>query len=180
MDMPRINTPFTQDPSEAFRCAMRRFATSVTIITTRDEAGRPHGMVASAVIPVSMEPASMLVAVNQNASIHPVLMRTRRFCVNILGGQQEHLLRPFSESALRDQRFLSADWQQPLLDGQHDLPWLQTASAAIHCDVDWTADHGTHTLFVGLVQTVQCPEIDSDMDPLIWLAGRKASINIAA
>ncbi|NYT23680.1 flavin reductase [Alcaligenaceae bacterium] len=180
MGVPSPNPPFTQDPSGGFREAMRRLAASVTIITARDEEGRPHGMVASAVIPVSMEPASMLVAVNRSASLHPVLVRTRRFCVNILGCQQEDLLAPFSQSALREHRFRSADWHGATGAEHRVLPWLRTASAVIHCDVDWTADYGTHTLFVGLVQAVQCPEAAHETYPLVWLAGRKASITTAA
>nr|WP_307146159.1 3,4-dihydroxy-2-butanone-4-phosphate synthase [Rhizobium tibeticum] len=47
---------------------MRGLAAGVTIITSRDASGRPSGMAATAVIAASMDPPSMLIAVNRTAS----------------------------------------------------------------------------------------------------------------
>ena len=101
--LPRDFVPSSSNTevSDDFRLAMRKVASSVTIVTTRDAAGMPHGMAASGVIPVSMDPPSMLVAINRSASLHPVLQASRRFCVNVLADHQHHLLAPFSQSGLR-------------------------------------------------------------------------------
>lgn len=160
-----------------FREAMRRLAASVMIVTSRDRDGLPHGMVASSVIPVSMDPPSMLVAVNRDAGLHPVLMRTRRFCVNLLADQQHHLLAPFSQSALRSQRFRSDDWCSAWTDDSAQMPWLPDAPAAIECVVDLATDYGTHTLFVGRVLNVHCATATTGATaPLVWLAGRRAAL----
>jgi flavin reductase (DIM6/NTAB) family NADH-FMN oxidoreductase RutF len=160
-----------------FREAMRRLAASVMIVTSRDAAGQPHGMVASSVIPVSMDPPSMLVAVNRDAGLHPVLLQSRRFCVNLLGDQQHHLLAPFSQSALRAQRFVSEDWRSAWSGDSEQLPWLSGAPAVIDCAVDLATAYGTHTLFVGRVLSVQCTATtNSDITPLVWLAGQRAAL----
>lgn len=160
-----------------FREAMRRLAASVMIVTSRDNEGHPHGMVASSVIPVSMDPPSMLVAVNRDAGLHPVLMASRRFCVNLLSDQQHHLLAPFSQTPLRAQRFRSADWCDAWSSDSEQLPWLPAAPAVIDCDVELTTDYGTHTLFVGRVLNVHCTTTAAGAAaPLVWLAGERAAL----
>ncbi|ACB33125.1 flavin reductase domain protein FMN-binding [Leptothrix cholodnii SP-6] len=161
--------------------AMRRLASSVAIITSRDQDGQPHGMAASAVIPVSMDPPSMLVAVNRDAGLHPVLQRSGRYCINLLADDQHLLLKPFSQTALRDQRFRSDDWRDAWSPADGPLPWLDGAPAAIECEVDQFMDYGTHTLFVGRVVNVRCASAESSTgttapQPLVWLAGQRARL----
>jgi flavin reductase (DIM6/NTAB) family NADH-FMN oxidoreductase RutF len=165
----------------SFREAMRRLAASVMIVTSRDTDGQPHGMVASSVIPVSMDPPSMLVAVNSNAGLHPVLTASRRFCINLLGDHQHHLLAPFSQTAQRAQRFRSDDWHDAWSTDTERLPWLAGAPAVIDCAVDLATDYGTHTLFVGRVLSVQCtPAATAAAAPLVWLAGQRAALSRSA
>jgi flavin reductase (DIM6/NTAB) family NADH-FMN oxidoreductase RutF len=164
-----------------FREAMRRLAASVMIVTSRDADGKPHGMVASSVIPVSMDPPSMLVAVNRDAGLHPVLLRSRRFCVNLLGEHQQELLAPFSQTALRAQRFRSDDWSNAWSSDTELLPWLPEAPAVIDCAVDLATEYGTHTLFVGRVLSVYCTApAGRPVAPLVWLAGQRAALAAAA
>lgn len=167
-----------RDPMPAgFRDAMRRLASSVMIVTSRDVEGQPHGMVASSVIPVSMDPPSMLVAVNRDAGLHPVLLQSRRFCVNLLADHQHHLLAPFSQSALRAQRFRTGGWCHAWSGDTEQLPWLPDAPAVVDCAVDVATAYGTHTLFVGRVLSVHCASAPhSEIAPLVWLAGQRAAL----
>jgi flavin reductase (DIM6/NTAB) family NADH-FMN oxidoreductase RutF len=161
----------------AFRDAMRQIAASVMLVTGRDVDGEPHGMVASSVIPVSMDPPSMLVAVNRNAGLHPVLRRTQRFCVNLLGDHQHTLLLPFSQTALRDQRFAGDGWSGVRSTDAERLPWLPGAPAVIDCTVETEVDYGTHTVFIGRVTSVRCEQLGAgDCLPLVWLAGQRAGL----
>lgn len=176
-------TDTAQQLGSDFREAMRRLAASVTIITTRDADGTPHGMVASSVISVSMDPPSMLIAVNRNASLYPILQRSKRFCINLLSDEQSDLLKPFSTSALRDQRFQSDHWRDTWTVGSGRLPWLSGATASVECEVDLITDYGTHSMFIGRVQQVHCaPNSTSDQTmvlPLVWLAGRQAALALS-
>lgn len=184
--MPINSSEKTSDLSQQvttdFREAMRRLAASVMIITGRDVDGAPHGMVASSVISVSMEPASMLIAVNKSAGLHPVLLRTRRYCINLLSDEQSDLLKPFSTTALRDQRFKSECWSDANTTDSGRLPWLPEASASVECAVDLVTEYGTHSLFIGRVQQVHCAPASlasqSFARPLVWLAGQQASLSL--
>lgn len=174
---------FKDPPSqieEAFRAAMRQLAASVTIISSRDTDGTPHGMVASSVISVSMDPASMLIAVNRSAGLHPVLLRSRKFCINLLSESQGELLKPFSNSLLREKRFQSSNWRDVRSSQSGRLPWLVDAAASMECEVDLVTDYGTHSLFVGRVLVVHGePSTASPAPsaaPLVWLAGRQANL----
>lgn len=154
--------------SDVFRDAMRCMASTVSLVTAHDERGR-HGMAASAVISVSVDPPSLLVAVNQGASIHSVIRATRRFCVSVLACEQVNLVRAFSSSALRSERFADDAWAADP-DG---LPYLPAAQCALACAVDAELDYGTHTLFVGQVRRVLSGPKRS---PLIWFDGSHASL----
>jgi len=157
-----------QQTAQALQAAMRGVASTVFLITTIDET-RPHGMAASAVISVSMDPPAMLIAVNRNASINPILGRTGRFCVNVLADDHGHVVAPFANSARRHERFVGEEW----LSSEEGLPFLQTAQAAIFCSVDAQLEYGSHTVLVGRVERVVHGRRRA---PLVWLDGGPASV----
>lgn len=157
--------------SAGLKAAMRRMPGAVALITTRDPASDlPAGLAASAVIPVSMEPPSMLVAINRSASAHSAIERAGKYCVNLLGTTQTALVGLFSNSAMRDQRFLSDEWAY-----QDGIPYLSTACSSIFCDVRNTVVHGTHELFIGDVYDVRS-DGGEPMNPLGWLEGSFAQL----
>lgn len=171
------------DLAAQLKQALRRLASTVTIVTSRDDTGQPHGMAASAVMPVSMDPPSLLVAVHRDAGLHPVLQQARRFCVNLLADEQHGLLTPFSQTALRAQRFRSDDWCDAWLPQGGALPWLHAAPASVECRVDEALGYGTHTLFIGRVLRVRCAADragEHGASPLVWLAGQRARLSLAA
>lgn len=152
--------------AESLKLAMRRMPGPVSLITTRDPAsGEPAGMIVSAVIPVSMEPASMLVAVNRDSSCHSSIERAGRFCVNLLNTEQTAYVLPFSTPEGRERRFLEGEWDA--LDG---IPYLADACASIFCDVRTTLIHGTHELFIGNAYDVRCDD-GSVLKALGWVEG---------
>jgi flavin reductase (DIM6/NTAB) family NADH-FMN oxidoreductase RutF len=157
--------------SAGLKAAMRRMPGAVALITTRDPANdQPAGLAASAVIPVSMEPPSMLVAINKSASAHSAIERAGRYCVNLLGTTQTGLVGVFSNSALREQRFASEEWAYK--DG---IPYLGGACSSIFCEVRTTLIHGTHELFIGDVYDVHGGSGDA-IDPLGWIEGSFAQL----
>src|SRR5213596_1962197 len=84
------------DPAQ-FRQLLGRFATGVTVLTTRDPAGRPVGMTASSVASVSLEPPLVLVSVDQKNDMCPALRAAQRFVLNVLAADQEAVSRRFAE-----------------------------------------------------------------------------------
>ena len=79
---------------EAFKAANRRFATGVTIVTTRN-GDAIHGFTVNAFASVTAEPPTVLVCVNRTARAHPIITESGGFCVNILALEQQPLAEKF-------------------------------------------------------------------------------------
>nr|WP_137676600.1 flavin reductase family protein [Parerythrobacter lutipelagi] len=161
-----MTDPATGDLAQQLRSAMRRLPGPVSIVTTHDPSlDEPVGMVASAVIPVSMEPASMLVAVNRQSQCHASIEQAGRFCINLLGTGHRDLVEPFSTPSMRDSRFASGRWEYA-----DTMPYLPGAMASLFCRVEATLVHGSHELFVGNTYDVKLAE-GEELDPLGWMEG---------
>ncbi|MBV4521922.1 flavin reductase family protein [Pseudomonas sp. SWRI74] len=148
-----------------FKSAMGRFASSLTLITTLDDEGQPHGLAATAFSSVSMEPASALICVNRTASASPIIKRSGLFCVNMLQSQHEPICKIFSQPDLRERRFVDGDWRI----GVHGIRYLADAQAAIFCEVVQEIEHGTHTVIIGnVIDVITRPLVE----PLLYMGGR--------
>ena len=150
-------------PDASFRDAMRRLAATVTIISARG-AGRRHGITATAVTSVSMDPPSLLVCVNRSGSLHGLLSESDRFCVNLLRSEQAALSDAFSGKLSSEERFLHGAWKE---DGE-GLPFLADGQASIFCRRRTAIDHGSHSIFIGEVESVL---LTDDISPLIYSNG---------
>lgn len=159
---------------EDFKASMRALAASVCLVTARSPDGTYHGMAVTSATSLSMNPPSMLVAVNKSASIHPIIKETGKFCVNLLSDQQDSMLESFSRSDMRDRRFASDHW----VEGRGGLPVLKEAIFAQICRVAAAHDFGTHTVFFGQVDEVIRPTASDSQDaPIIWLNGGRVSVS---
>lgn len=154
----------------AFRFAMRHAASSVAIVTACS-AGKVYGMTATAMTSVSMDPPSLLIAVNREASVHNPIHSTRRFCVNLLGARHESCCKIFSNRAEREKRFEVGDWGHD----EHGIPYLRDAQAALFCELDKMVDYGTHTIFIGRVVN---PIVAPTIDPLVYLDGSLLNVSV--
>ena len=155
--------------NESFRQAMRRVAATVNVISICVE-GRPMGITATAVSVVSMDPPSLLVCVNQAASVHPQIENVVHFNVNVLHSDQAEIATIFADRKLEAQRFIKG-WDNDCVTP----PRLRNAQASILCR---RIDHhrfGTHSIFIGVVEDVVIRE---EVDPLVYLDGRYASANL--
>src|SRR3954462_12771657 len=83
------------DP-DLFRSALGRFASSVTILSARDDSGHDHGMTVSAFASVSLSPPLVLACVDHAASIHPMLMKGDWVGISVLSEDQEAASRRFA------------------------------------------------------------------------------------
>jgi flavin reductase (DIM6/NTAB) family NADH-FMN oxidoreductase RutF len=156
-----------------FRTSMRATAASVALLTARSSDGTAFGMAVTSWGSLSMDPPSMLVAVNRTASVHAVIATSRHFCLNLMSEGHANILERFSRSDMRDKRFTDEDWEA----GPKKLPVLRGALASQICTVQGTYDYGTHTIFLGRVEDVMLPDAaNNNLNPLIWLNGSLASL----
>ena len=145
------------DPNlaEAFRTALRGVGSSVTIISTEIARIR-YGMVATAVMSLSVEPPSLVAAVNRSTSIHDRLEERGAFAINILSSWDEPVARGFSQTKGED-RFAFGPWSSRVIPsvGTGELPCLANAQAVIFCRLhEVHRPYGTHSLFMGEVVEV--------------------------
>ena len=148
---------------EAFKQAMRRVAATVNVISICVE-GKPLGITATAVSVVSMDPPSLLVCVNQAASVHPKIENVVHFNVNVLHRDQAEVATIFADRRLEDQRFVRG-WDNDCVTP----PRLRNAQASILCR---RIDHhrfGTHSIFIGVVEEVVMRD---EVAPLVYLDGK--------
>ena len=133
----------------SFRDAMSRLGAAVTIITTKGAEG-DSGFTASAVCSVTDDPPTILVCMNRGGSQYETFKGAGFFCVNILTPEQEALSPVFAGKMTMPERFARAAWIR-LATG---APVLETAAAALDCEVSQVVDVGTHSVMFGTVKSI--------------------------
>jgi flavin reductase len=159
--------PSAVEITAAFKLAMRRLATTVTIVTAGRE-GRRFGMTATAVTSVTAEPPTLLICVNRKASIHAIIVDSGRYCVNILATHHAGLVGPFGGLVEGEARFLHGGWSRDL-DG---TPYLDDAQASLFCAVRQSVDYGSHSILIGEVMSVL---LSDAITPLLYQDGGLAA-----
>jgi flavin reductase ActVB len=144
---------------QAFREAMSRLPSPVTVVTTLDPAGQPCGMTASAVCSLSLEPPLVLVAVARSASTYRALTTAPGFVVNILGNAHREVASRFATHGV--DRFAGGEFALRPGDG---IPYLPDALARVGCRTHDRVGQGDHTLLIGAVTDVEL----GVGEPLVW------------
>ena len=137
------------DP-DTFRAVLGRFASGVTVVTTRDGAGRDLGMTVSAFCSLSLEPPLVLVCIAKEASMHDVMRTTDTFAVNILASEQEALSRRFS-TLDENARFDGIGYTR----GRLGVALLEDALAYVECRRVQYHEGGDHAIFIGEVDSAE-------------------------
>ena len=133
-----------------FRQVMGRFATGVTVVTTRSNKGL-SGLTVSSFCSVSLDPPLVLICVDLNSNTLPYIRESGTFAVNILTDRQEHLSRCFATSSdERYQHFCYASFHvaatgSPVIDGT--LAFIDTRVVAEY-------PGGDHVIFVSQVEAM--------------------------
>ncbi|MEQ3626635.1 MAG: flavin reductase family protein [Celeribacter sp.] len=128
---------------KALRDCCGRFATGVTVVTTRTPEG-DHGMTVSAFMSVSLDPPLVCISVGRGARMLPKLRASGRYAVNILAEDMRAHAMHFAgrpDAALSD-----------LFEDRHGLPVLRGAAAVLVTDVAQTVEAGDHVLLIGAVR----------------------------
>ncbi len=129
----------------SFRRALGRFASGVTVVTTRDSAGRVLGLTVSAFCSVSLHPPLVLVCVGRQADANDGLRESGRFAVSVLREDQAPVSRRFASSRPGKLEGFA------FLEGRHGLPLVPDAVAHLQCRIRSVHDGGDHTVWIGEV-----------------------------
>jgi flavin reductase (DIM6/NTAB) family NADH-FMN oxidoreductase RutF len=132
--------------SADFRAAMRQLTGGVSVITV----GRGRditGMTVTSVSSLSVDPPSLIVAINRSASSWPILKRDGFFGVNILNADQIDIAERFAgkDGVKGADRFAGAEWVTRV----SGVPLLVGALAAIDCEVEDIIERHSHAIVIG-------------------------------
>lgn len=170
--MSEDNSRIVNPVEPAFRQAMRGFASTVTVITG-GSAARRHGMTATAVTSLAMNPPSLLVCLNRETLLNDIMMDARHFCVNVLHAEQEEISGAFSGKSPPHERFGVGDWGFT----EAGLPYLRNAQANVFCRKSAMIPYGSHTILIGEVENVH---LTDGLDPLVYHDGHYCAPSASA
>jgi len=154
----------------AFRGALGRFASGVTIVTTVLD-GVDHVMTVSAFSSVSLDPPLVLVCVHQASRFHDAVLETRTWGVSILAEEGMEASAWFArrgrplDTQLDDVAHHRGETGVVLLDAS--LAWLE-------CTTETVVDGGDHTILIGAVTGARVRD-DLD-DPLLYYRSHYGTI----
>ncbi|WP_341859270.1 flavin reductase family protein [Qipengyuania sp. GPGPB31] len=149
------------DP-QAFRDALGSFVTGVTIVTARDEAGRPYGLTANSFNSVSLDPPMVLWSLSLRSGSLPVFRDADNWAVHVLAADQQAMSDRFARPG--DGKFAGVED----VDGPEGAPLLAGYAARFGCRARFEYEGGDHAIFLGEVVDFDRREAD----PLIYHGGR--------
>ena len=138
--------------SADFRGAMRHLTGGVSVIT----AGRGKditGMTVTSVTSLSVEPPTLLVSINRDASSFPLIRRHGAFGVSILNADQLDVAERFAgKGGLKGaDRFAGAKW----VTAVSGVPLLVGALSAVDCEVEEIIERHSHGIVIGRVRDIR-------------------------
>lgn len=152
--------------AENFRSGMRRLASGIAVISSQKNGVR-YAMTVSSVTSLTDNPASLLICINENAAMYPVLDKGKTFAVNLLGNHQQAVSNLCAKKDCGESRFSEGQWLQ---HPQLGLPYLKDSEAVFFCKVDNDLiKYGSHRVVFGRITEINLS--DSPVDPLIYLDG---------
>jgi flavin reductase len=149
-----------------FRQVMGRFATGVTVVTTRIGA-ETFGMTANAFMAGSLEPMLCVVSINRAARMHARLLEAGHYGVSFLSQEQQHLAAHFAGKQFHG--------LAPEFELRAPTPIVKRALAAVTAVIVQTAECGDHTLFIGAVRELV---VGGTARPLLFSNGRYGRLDI--
>lgn len=128
-----------------FRDALGAFATGVTVITTRDAAGRDVGRTANSFSSVSLSPPMVLWSLARSSASHAAFHDATHFAVHVLSAKQVDLSARFAGKT--EDKFAGLTVSR----GVAGIPLLDGCTARFECRTEHRYDGGDHVIFVAEV-----------------------------
>ena len=153
------------DPA-AFRAAMGRWATGVSVVTSHD-GGTDGGLTVNALLSVALEPPSILVSLQRDVDTLPLLRRSGGFAASFLAADQRELSERFARTVPSEEKFRGVRFHR----GPSGAALLDGAIVGLDCRVVTMTPAFDHVLVVGQVVRV---EAGRDAPPLVFYRGRYA------
>ncbi|WP_142061155.1 flavin reductase [Pseudarthrobacter sp. B4EP4b] len=150
------------DPQQ-FRGVLGNYPTGVCVITAIDPEIGPIGMTVGSFTSVSLDPALVAFLPIRESGTYERIRHIGRFCVNVLGSDQDELCRLFARRG--ENKFADVEW----IPSSSGAPILKGAIAWIDCEVSAIFEAGDHDIVVGAVQDLRASE--QSLPPLLFFQG---------
>jgi flavin reductase (DIM6/NTAB) family NADH-FMN oxidoreductase RutF len=159
--------PAPEVSAHAFRHAVGRFVTGITVVTTRS-GGVDHAMTANAFSSVSLEPLLVLVCVEKIARFHEAILDSGLWAVSVLGESAHTAAVWFATRGRPLENQLEAFRH---VRGKHtDAVIFSDGLASLECRTHAVYDGGDHSIVVGEVLSVA--QLRDDEGPLLYYGGK--------
>ncbi|GLP96411.1 flavin reductase family protein [Paraferrimonas sedimenticola] len=149
------------DPQQ-FRHSLGKFATGVTIITTKAADGELIGMTASSFNSVSLDPPMVLWSIDRRALSLQAFTENEHFAVHVLGESQSE------QSNLFARQGADKFGQVATSEGIGGVPLFEEYCARFQCRLVHQYEGGDHVIMVGQVLAFDT----TDENPLIFHGGQ--------
>ncbi len=140
---------------------MSRFASGVTVITTRDTNGNAHGITVSAFCSLSAEPPLILACIHKETGSHYAFIERQAFVVHILAEHQRRVSEQFALPI--EDKFNGMSLVAPA----EGLPVIAGSLVTLECEMVTTHDGGDHTILIGKIISAEV----IDDKPLLYFQG---------
>lgn len=152
---------------DEFRSIMSRFATGVTVVTCRQD-GFDHAMTANSFTSVSLDPALVLVCVEDDSRFHEAISAVGAWSVSVLADSQRGRASWFATRGrpLLGQFDSTATHRSTLTDAL----LLDDALVTLDCRTVDVHRAGDHDIVVGEVLDLRLVRVDAE--PLIYFGSR--------
>lgn len=153
-----------EDDPRAFRHALGRFATGVTVVTVGAEEG-PVGITANSFASVSIDPPLVLWSPDRGSARYPYFSEAEHYAIHILGAHQQEVCDGFT----RDRSaFGGLEWEE----SAYGVPLIADCLARFECRREAAYPAGDHDIIVGRV----LHSAYRDGLPLLFQGGRFVSM----
>lgn len=146
------------------RTALGRFASGITIVTTRGEDGCAEGMTANAFSALSLDPPLILWCLRKATRLRRIFERCEYFAVNVLSAEQRRISSQFAKPA--SDKFADVEWYE----GLAGIPLIAGCLAHFECRRQRRHFGGDHVVFIGQIERFGYRQ----GEPLLFSAGSYA------
>lgn len=139
----------------------RQFVTGVTVVTALD-GDTPRGLAVNAFASISLDPPTVMVAVQHTSSTHECLFTADHLAINILSTDQLDVVTTFATKSA--DKFADLDWTP----GPFGSPQIGRSAAVMEVEIRERLQASTHTVFICRVVHAEV----SERHPMVYSAGK--------
>jgi flavin reductase (DIM6/NTAB) family NADH-FMN oxidoreductase RutF len=138
----------------AKKTALRMIPYGLYILTARDADGNPHGATINWVTQTSFVPPLVTMGIKADSGVYAALKATGKSVLNVLGKGQQKAAFTFFKPVDAQGDTLSGE---KVHDGANGVPILDSAPAALECEVVQIVEQGDHHVVVVEITAAYLP-----------------------